>query len=197
MGAVKVSRSVSALVFLLCLAVGLKGACDPTAKACVLSANFSTNIVGKVDSRVATWGTTGVQKWTVQFHPPVGRIVRVLSVSGDVVAWPSFGGVRPALVERGRFAGLLMGLQTSGPDGSVFAIPAADNTFLYVQGVVAQGATRVPFNRDVYVDLPADSKVIVKVASWLNDTGCPIHIEPTFTIRYRFVRPHSRTSRLQ
>ena len=40
---------------------------------------------------------------------------------------------------------------------------------------------------------------MVKVAVWLNDTGRMIHMEPTFTLQYQFIRKEkcqflSRTS---
>jgi hypothetical protein len=34
--------------------------------------------------------------------------------------------------------------------------------------------------------LEPDNKLLVTVASWLNTTGKPVHIEPTFTVVYRW-----------
>jgi len=162
-------------------------ACEPTLKPCLVTANFSTNLEGDPDTRPSTWGMAKAQTWTLQFTPLPNTQVEILEVSGDLVAWPTTGGLGPAIVEPGRFAGVLFGLQTTEPEGSTRAFPASDNTLVYIQDAVAQEPRRASFDRHIRRTLPADNKIIVKVAVWLNDTGYKIHIEPTFTIKYRFV----------
>jgi len=146
------------------------------------STNFSTDIAGEADTRPGTWGTAGASEWKITFSPPAGHRVKILRVYGDVVAWAK--GKAPA----GSYSGLLFGLQTTAPEGSRYADLAADNCFLYLQDVVAAEGKRLPFDvRFDDVTLEPDNVLVVKVAAWLNDTGLPIHIEPTFVLVYRFV----------
>jgi hypothetical protein len=60
---------------------------------------------------------------------------------------------------------------------------------LYVQHAMESAPVRAPFDYDrVNVLLEPDNKLLVKVAAWLNSTGKPIHIEPTFSVVYRYER---------
>ena len=83
-----------------------------------------------------------------------------------------------------------MGLQTTEPDGSTRADWLADNCFLYIQDVCGAEGKRTPFNIRLKRVLPPDHNLRVKVAVWLNDTGHVVHLEPTITIGYRFMRVH-------
>jgi hypothetical protein len=49
---------------------------------------------------------------------------------------------------------------------------------------------RASFDREVSVNglLESDNVLVIKVASWLNVTGKPIHMEPTFNVTYQFER---------
>lgn len=144
--------------------------------------NFSADILGEPDLRQDTWGRAGYATWPIKFTPPAGKRVRILRVYGDFLVWP----VGP--VEKGRFAGALFGLQTTGPEGSVRADWAADNTFLYIQTATSGKSARAPFDYDTSAGglLGPDHTLIVKVASWLNNTDRKIHMEPSFTMVYRF-----------
>lgn len=141
--------------------------------------NFSVDLTGDPDTRVATWGYAGVQTWRVQFHPPAGYRVRVLRVFGDLVAWPR---VMPgdAAVAEGKYAGVLLGLQTTAPDESEDCTPCASNTFLYRQLAIDARPGNMPFDVEVSAGglLGADNVAVVKVANWL-DTAGTIHVEPT------------------
>lgn len=146
-----------------------------------VATNHADDIAGQPDTRPGTWGTAGSAAHTVTFHPPAGCSVRILRVYGDVVAWPVGD------VERGRTAGVLWGLQTTAPEGSRWADPAADNTMLYLQFGTRGELARIPV--DVQVSggrLGPDHVLVSKVAAWLNDTGKPIHIEPSFVVVFRF-----------
>lgn len=145
------------------------------------SSNFSADLAGQPDSRPGTWGTAEAVTWTITFSPPAGCSVEITQIHGDLVAWPTGG-----KVEEGRFAGVLFGLSTTGPDGSTHGDWLADSCFLYVQDAVGREARRAPFSEKVKVRL-LDDRLMVKVAVWLNDTGRTIHMEPTFTLGYRFV----------
>ena len=145
------------------------------------SANFSVDLLGDPDTRPGTWGTAGVARWHVTFFPPAACLVEIHQVYGDLVAWPK------GKVEEGRFAGVLFGLQTTGPEGSERGDWMADNCFLYVQDAVSQEPRRAAFSQRMRVRLLPDNKLAVTVAVWLNDTGREIHVEPTFVLGYRFV----------
>ena len=60
---------------------------------------------------------------------------------------------------------------------------------LYIQHAMENAPVRARFDYDmVNVLLEPDHKLVVKVAAWLNSTGRPIHVEPTFTVVYRYER---------
>jgi hypothetical protein len=61
---------------------------------------------------------------------------------------------------------------------------------LYIQDGVTDKPVRTAFNMDVEEGglLQADGKLLVKVAQWMNTTGYSIHMEPTFTVVFRFER---------
>ncbi|MFB3779795.1 MAG: hypothetical protein ACE141_19400 [Bryobacteraceae bacterium] len=152
------------------------------------AANFAADIEGEADTRPGTWGKAGVAEWRITFRPPAGYRVRVLRAYGDLVSWAR------GRVPEGTYAGVLMGLQTTAPDGSQTADWLADNCFLYVQDVVGREGKRSPFDAKTDVLLEADHVLRVKVAAWLNDTGLPIHMEPTFVVVYRFEEDEAGTS---
>lgn len=169
------------LIASLLLAISAFGG-DCISSPCSLSANFSTDLLGEPDHRPDTWGTAGVTLHRITFRPPSGYRVRVLRVYGDFLIWPL------GIVEKGKFAGALWGLTTTGPDGSVRADWAADNTFLYVQVATGGEPARAPVNLKTEAGgmLESDHVLVSKMAVWLNDTGLKIHMEPSFTVVYRF-----------
>jgi hypothetical protein len=57
---------------------------------------------------------------------------------------------------------------------------------VYVQNGLDSHPIRVPLDRSLFALLENDNRLLVKVASWLNTTGYPIHMEPTFTVRYQY-----------
>lgn len=160
-----------------------------------MSGNFPRDLAGPVDVRMAgqrcadgpcIWGTADSDVLPIQFYPPAGYRVRILRLRGDLVAWPRvLPGERP--VAPGQYAGVLMGFQTSAPEGSQRCTWCADNTMLYIQDAVGEKPTRAPFDyRDIDVLLEPDNILRLVVASWLNTTGRAIHIEATYTVVYRF-----------
>jgi len=144
--------------------------------------NLSVDIKGEPDFRQDTWGTAGYAVKAITFNPPPGYRVRILRVYGDFLAWP-IGKVEP-----GKFAGVLLGLQTTAPDGSTKMDWGADNTMLYIQDATGGGPRRAGFDYDVSDGglLQPDNKLLVKMAVWLNDTGLTIHMEPSFVMVYRY-----------
>lgn len=155
--------------------------------------NFTVDILGEPDTRPDTWGTAGYSVKAITFTPPPGHRVRILRVYGDLLFWPM------GKVEQGKFAGVLLGLQTTAPEGSVRMDWAADNTMLYIQDATGGGPRRSAFDYDVSVGglLQPDHKLLVKMAVWLNDTGLPIHIEPSFVMVYRFEKNDNDTANKQ
>jgi len=162
------------------LFTGLLSLCDHTPRS--VASNFSTDIKGDPDTRAMTWGTAGATTHRITFSPPRGCRVRVLRVYGDLLAWPR------GTVEPGKFAGVLWGLQTTGPEGSLHADLAADNTMLYIQHATGGGPARAPVDFAVAAGglLERDHVLVSKLAVWLNDTGRDIHMEPSFVVVYRF-----------
>jgi hypothetical protein len=151
------------------------------------STNFATNLLGPVDTRPECWGNADTTSWPLTFTPPVGYRVRILKVHGDVVSWPMVLPGQAAPPANG-FAGILLSLHNTGATGSVHCDGCSDNAFLYVQDAVRKDPVRTALNASVREGglLGPDNKMIVKVAAWLNTTGYPIHIEPTFTITFRY-----------
>lgn len=155
--------------------------------------NFSVDLIGVPDTRPDTWGTASYAVKAITFKPPQGQRVRILRVYGDLLIWPL------GVVPQGKFAGVLLGLQTTAPDGSVRMDWGADNTMLYIQDATGGEPRRAAFDYKVSVGgvLGPDNKLIVKMATWLNDTGLPIHIEPSFVMVYRFENNDNNTARKQ
>ena len=149
------------------------------------STNHSDDILGTPDHRPDTWGTAGYAVHRLEFHPPKGYRARILRVYGDFQGW-----VRKN--PSGNCVGVLWGLTTTAPEGSARVTPAADNTFLYVQDSVcgADRTFRAPVDYDTRHGglLGPDNVLLSKVAVWLNETGEPVHMEPSFTIVYQFER---------
>lgn len=167
---------------LLSVALALIGFGQPVLGPYSAATNHSDDILGTPDTRPSTWGTAGYSVHELKFHPPHGYRTRILRVYGDVQGW-----VRKN--PSGNCAGVLWGLTTTAKDGSERVSPAADNTFLYVQDAICE---RRPFRApvDYKIDrlLEADNILISKVAVWLNETGEPVHIEPSFVVVYQFER---------
>ena len=152
------------------------------------SGNFSFNLYGVADRRPQTWGYADSQEVPITFSPPPGLRVRVTRIRGDLVAW-AIPSTIPAPPPPGTTAGVLLAFHDSGPEGSTRCDWCADNTQVYIQDAItaAQPKTRAPFDVALDWTLPADNRMIVKVASFLNTTGQTIHAEATFTVTFRFV----------
>lgn len=168
---------------LLLLAAAPLFAADCISKPCSVATNFAHDIIGEPDKRADTWGTAGAELKQVRFAaPPDGYRIRILRVYGDFLVWPR------CVVPPGKFAGALWGLTTTAKDASVLADLAADNTFVYVQHATGGAPARIPVDFKVSEGglLEADNIVVSKVAAWLNDTGCALHLEPSWVMVFRY-----------
>ena len=154
------------------------------------SGNFAYHLYGTPDTRAETWGYQDSQEAVLTFSPPPGYRVYITRLRGDLVAW-AIPSTIPTPPPPGTSAGVLLAFHDSGPEGSTRCAvgECADNTPLYLQDAVtaAQPKTRAPFNAALDWILPADNRMIVKAASFLNTTGQTIHAEATFTVTFRFV----------
>ena len=151
------------------------------------SSNYAADIQGVADSRDGCWGTADAVTWTMQLVAPEGYRVRITHIRGDFVSWPkTLQGEAPTAP--GSYAGVLLGFGTTAPDGSKRCLPCADNTMLYIQDAVHMEPHRAAYDYDVKIGglLEPDGKLMIKVAAWLNTTGRPIHMEPSFTIEYQY-----------
>lgn len=155
---------------------------DCIKSACSVASNMVADLKGEPDMRLWTWGDTAYQVQPITFRPPAGYRVRILRVYGDFLTWPH--GKAP----EGTAAGVLWGLQTSGPEGSAHADLAADNAMLYVQHATGGKPERAPIDFDVREGglLEADNVLNSKLAVFLNETGLKIHMEASFVLVFKF-----------
>jgi hypothetical protein len=183
---------------LLLLAAGCAAGCavglyaqDCIRRPCVAATNFADDLLGPVDTRPGCWGRADYAIHRITFRPPEGYRVRILRASGDLVSWAR------GRIARGAAFGVLLGLQTTAPEGSVRADLAADNTMLYVQDTASTKPTTRTFNEDVSAGslLEPDHVLIVKLAAWLNETERAIHMEATLNLTYRWERETSAADR--
>lgn len=145
--------------------------------------NHSDDIEGVWDGRPETWGKAGFNIHRYTFSPPPGYRVRILRVYGDFVAWVRVPG------DRQKCAGVLWGLQTTAPEGSIRADYMADNGMVYLQNATCGDPVRAAFDFDVKHGglLEPDNILISKVAVFTNDMGS-IHLEPSFTLNFQWER---------
>ena len=155
------------------------------------SGNFSFNLYGTADKRPQTWGYTDSQEVPITFSPPPGLRVHVTRIRGDLVAWLLSSANSSTPPRYGTSTGLLVAFHDSGPEGSARCDWCAENTRVYVQDALTptQPKSRAPFDVDLNWTLPPDNKLIVKAASFLNNTGQKIHAEVTFTLTFDFKEP--------
>lgn len=164
-----------------------------------VSGNFPADLYGPVDTRMAgqvcaggpcIWGRADSAVLPIRFHPPAGYRVRIVALRGDVVAWiKSLPGDAPTPAESA--AGILGGFQTTSSGGTPDCDYCASGCPVYVQDSVTEKEpkTRMAFNYDhVGLLLDDDNVFNAKIASWLNTTGKPIHMEITYTIQFRYER---------
>jgi len=171
------------LILILVLASTLFGECPSEIR--VVSGNFADDLIGTPDTRPGTWGTAGVAYHELRFHPPDGCAVKLLSISGDLLAWTrnwSYGK-----------AGVLVGIHRTLWGGKNPWAPCdycTEDVILYRQlGVDGLRAHTTEFDRRFKrgVLVGPDNCLKFKHAVWLNETGQLVHIETTWTIEFQWV----------
>lgn len=147
--------------------------------------NFSIDLCGVPDTRPTTWGTADSARNEIRFTPPIGYQVRIMRVSGDFVYWPKSGTMAP-----GTSAEVGWGLKTTAPDGAMHVSNSYDNTMAWIQGAFLPGgpSTRIAFDVDTHIGglLLPDNILVSQTFVAINTSGLVMHMEPTFTIIYRF-----------
>jgi len=158
--------------------------------------NFPQDLAGPMDSRMAgiscnsgpcIWGRADSADNPIVFHPPAGSRVRILGLSGDLIAWiKTIDGRGPA---PNSAAGVLGGFLTSSSGTDPNCDNCSSGCGLYVQDSITPMApkTRLSFDyQDVNLLLDADNTLHARLAEFLNTTGAPIHLELTYRIRYLY-----------
>ena len=177
---------------ILCLVFSACGRKQPPAMGPFQTTmNHSFDVTGKPDRRPGSWGLSQAVPIRLKVAAPAGYRVRILRVAGDLVAWPKAGTMTGA-----QYAEVGWGLNTSLNDGSQYvsypddpSAMAFDNSCVWVQDslTATHGSSRVSFDRDVSAcGLLKDVTFISQAFVALNTSGLAIHLEPTFTITYRF-----------
>jgi hypothetical protein len=154
----------------------------------IASGNFSADLYGVADTRPSTWGYADVAIWAITFDAPAGYRAVILGLSGDLISF-SKNPANDALAPNA-YAGVLLGFQTAAPGGSVSCDWCADDTMLYLQDAIRLEPHRAPFDRKFQpgVEWLPGNQLLVKVASYLNTTGKPVHVEATYTLTFVFVK---------
>ena len=166
------------IILLLMLAVAARG------EVRRLATNLPADLYGQPHTDTATetlWGHGDSRSHTITFQVPQGQRVRILRVYGDMIAWSR--GTPPF----GTHCGLLFGIQTTGPDGQGLVDYSSDNTLLYLQDAIAgePRRTHIDYSFPEAGLLDQDNKLVLKLATYLNDTGLMIHIEVSLVILYQ------------
>ncbi len=168
-------------ILLLITLPALAGDCP--AKVRIVSGNFSDDLAGQPDTRPGTWGTAGVAYHQVAFHPPAGCAVKILSISGDVVAW-----IRDYSYGQ---AGVLVGIHRQmwgGKNPWAACDYCSEDTPFYRQMAVSEKPETTTFDHAYRAGwlVGPDNTLWFKHAVWLNDTGQPVHLETTWTIEFQW-----------
>jgi len=168
-------------ILLLAALPALAGDCPGNVR--VVSGNFTDDILGQPDTRPDTWGSAGAVYHRVTFRPPAGCAVKILSISGDVVAW-----VRD--YSHGQ-AGVLVGIHRrlwGGKNPWAACDYCTEDTPFYRQLALSEKPETTTFDRRYIAGwlVGPDHTLHFKHAVWLNTTGRPVHVETTWTIEFRW-----------
>lgn len=150
-----------------------------------VTGNFPRDLYGPKDTRNMTWGHADFDTLPIKFTPPAGYRVHITRLRGDLLSWPKSEKIIPF----NGVAGVLLGFSTTANEGSIHCDWCADNTIVYVQdGLTGQEVRRTPFDWQVDRILEKDHTLVLKIASYLNTYGVPIHIEATWSAEFEYVK---------
>lgn len=160
----------------------------------VISTNVVDRFVGKPDTRENQFGRQDFALHKIQFNPPEGCHVRILEVHMDLVA--KWSGRETHYIYPEDFGDTLSdswapsgwglgGLQTSGPEGSRWASPAADNTMIYRQ-LEIPGRCSLELSKVHNGLLREDHALVIKHAIFNVVGGREIQIETSGEIVFQF-----------
>ncbi|HEB28088.1 MAG TPA: hypothetical protein ENI05_09990 [Porticoccus sp.] len=179
------------LIATLCADARLKPEDCVAPKTCMVTTNWASIMEGLPEVREGqpSSTTTGVAIHRVEFNPPAGHVVRVLHLSGtfDAVVVGNYSVFWCPHV-RGCTAGILHGMSSTAPEGSLLGTPMADNTFLYHQGNIGGGEPfTLMFDQAVDFTLEDDHVIIGKHAIYWSTLGLPIKLETSVIMTIQFV----------
>jgi hypothetical protein len=171
------------------------------ASAChsqVITGNFSVDLYGPLDTRLPNqscnvgpciWGHADSYLFPIPFAPPSGQQVKIESIKGNLIAGIKTLAGDPVTPPES-MAYVLIGFELPSYSPTPNCSYCYLDVPLYLQGTLSekQPGVTIPFNYDhVGQLLGTDNVLQVKLAEFLNNTGKPIHLEGTWTIRYKYV----------
>jgi hypothetical protein len=143
--------------------------------------DFVSDLAGAPDP--ANWGTAGYSDNVIQFNPPAGYRVRILSAQGSVSTFAR------GIIPPGTHAGASWGLVSTETDSSSRATNLNEHCMAYTRQSISatKDVDTTPFTfAIVNGELPADNKLISRIAVYVNGTGLVMHIEISLIITYTF-----------
>jgi len=156
--------------------------------------DMGADLAGSPDPRATqwpgkVWGNAGYSDTVIQFYPPAGQRVHIISAVGTVSSYAR--GVVPSGTSAGISWGLLSNSGSSPTDAAVNNLCMA-----YVkQSITARvDSETTPFSftgigRNGV--LAADNALVSRTAVYLNETGLTMHIEQALVLTYEFIDPAS------
>jgi hypothetical protein len=183
---------------LLHLATGVPVSSNPRQQIMRIAGNYGGDLFGTLDMRFpgvpcgygpCIWGFAAVIQMPIQFYPPSGKQVRILSIQGDTIAFiKNLGNERPIPIDTA--SGFLVGFQDTINGQSPYCNYCNSGTLLYLQDSITDKVpkTRIAYNVD-YKDpavLDSDNVLLVTLATFLNNTTRAIHLEVTYNIVFQF-----------
>ena len=171
---------------------GLAPAQTSTVKAPISGGalDIGADLAGSPDPRALewpgkVWGNAGYSDTAIQFAPPPGYQVHIISAVGTVSSFAH--GTVPTGTTAGLSWGLISNAVTATPNAAVN--PAC---MAYVKQSITSrhDADTTPFSFTRIADngiLGPDNILVSRTAVYLNETGLSIHIEQALVLTYEFV----------
>jgi len=161
------------------------------------SGNFPRDLYGVLDTRMAgqscnigpcIWGYADSDDCPIVFDAPAGYSVVIVSIEGNVTfGIKSMPGTTPP--DPWSWSGILGALYLPSMVGGAGCNECASGVPVYVEDVLAVtgGNHSTPFHFHGALALAADNTIVARLASYLNNTTWPIHMEITYTFAFQIV----------